>query len=552
MAAGGTVRCVVGSLASLACVLLGVAGAAGQAHDHQEQTAAVPPLYDDLGNHGHPITTSSSAAQAYFDQGLRLAYGFNHAEAIRAYRAALRYDADCAMCWWGIAMAAGPNINGPMDDEGGRVAFDAAARAVALAPRATDVERDRIDAAARRYAAEPSAPRPPLDSAYAAAMAAAAARHPTDPDVLTLYGAALMNLRPWDYWEGDWSDRRARQGTGRIIEVLGRAVELQPENPGACHYWIHLMEAAHPERAIECAERLVTLMPGAGHISHMPGHIYIRVGRYADAVRVNEHAVHSDEAYMMDMGGPSLYTGAYYPHNYHFMTFAATMAGMSGKALEAARMVAPRVPHDVARDVYWIQNAVVLPALTLVTFGRWQEVLDEPLPAEDLEQAWIMAWYARGVARAALGDAEGAAEALRTVEAAADRAGDASAAPIPHIARQALAGELALRSGDAKRAVEAFERAAAIEDALLYDEPPLWYYPIRHSLGQALLEAGRPAEAERAYRQELAKYPENGWSLVGLARSLDDQDRTAEADAVRERFRSAWADADVTITSSRR
>ena len=328
---------------------------------------------------------------------------------------------------------------------------------------------------------------------------------------------------------------------------------VDPRNPGACHYYIHLMEAAHPDRALPCAERLASLMPGAGHIVHMPAHIYLRVGRYADAVRVNEHAVHADETLLPDLGMMgSVYAGSYYPHNYHFMAFAATMAGMSGTAIGAARVVAPKVPFDVARDVYWIQNAVVLPQLTLLTFGRWEEVLAEPLPPDGLEQASVLARYARGTALAALGrgrEARAVLAALRAREAQA--AGDALADPIPHIAPEALAGEIAMRSGDTQGAVAHFEAATRMEDALLYDEPPLWYYPLRHSLGRAYLEAGRPADAERVYREDLARFPENGWSLFGLARSLEAQGRPAEAAAVTARFRAAWADADVTLEASR-
>ncbi len=511
------------------------------------------PLYDNLGDHHVSITTASPGAQAYFDQGLRLQYAFNHAEAIRSYETALEADTGCAMCRWGIALAAGPNINAPMTEEGGRQAYAAVREAVARVAGVAPLERALIEALSARYGPDPAAGRAALDSAYANAMAAVADSFPGESDVLALYGAALMNLTPWNYWDGAYGARTPREGTDHIVEVLERAVELAPNNPGACHYFIHLMEAGNPERAVACAERLAALMPGAGHIVHMPGHIYIRVGRYADAVTANEHAVHSDETYMVDLGMNSLYTGAYYPHNYHFMAFAATMAGMSGKALEAARAVAPKVPHDVARDVYWIQNAVVLPQLTLLTFGRWREVLGEPLPPADLEQASILARYARGVAFAATGDTAAARLALDTVRVLAARmeGGEAESNPIPHITPHVLAAEIALRTGDPEAAVTEFRAAVEIEDGLLYDEPPLWYYPIRQSLGRALLEAGRPAEAEREYRLELDRFPENGWSLFGLAAALDAQGRTEDAQAVRVRFRSAWSHADVELTASR-
>jgi tetratricopeptide (TPR) repeat protein len=538
--------------------LLAVGGSAGAAQEHahaghDQQEASSVPLHADLGNHHLPITTSSPEAQPYFDQGLRLQYAFNHAEAIRSYQEALRHDPDCAMCWWGVALASGHNINAPMTEESGRRAFQASREALQRAGTATPVERHLIEALAQRYGPDPAKDRVALDSAYARAMEQVAETHGGDPDVLTLLGAALMNLSPWNYWEGGYEDRKPLPGTERIAQTLSRALSVDPNNPGACHYYIHLMEAAFPEKAVECADRLAALMPGAGHIVHMPGHIYIRVGRYADAVRANEHAVHSDESFMVDMGAiPSLYTGAYYPHNYHFMAFAATMAGMSDKALEASRVVAPKVPAEVAREVYWIQNAVVLPHLTLLTFGHWEEVLAETMPPEELQQASILAQYARGAALAALGRSGEAREILTEIQTrAAAINGGPAINPIPHIAPHVLAGEIALRSGDPEGAVRHFQSAADLEDSLLYDEPPLWYYPVRHSLGHAYLEAGQPAEAEEAYREDLYRFPENGWSLFGLATSLEAQGKTTEAEEVWARYRSAWAEADVELQASR-
>ena len=522
------------------------------AHASEPSALADVPLYDDLGDHHRAITTRAPETQTYFDQGLRLQYAFNHAEAIRSYQAALAFDAECAMCWWGLALAEGHNINAPLSDDGGRRAFQAIGRARELTDGLTAVERHLIEALAERYGPDPSTDRLTLDTAYAGAMALVAHTHPDDADVATLYGASLMNLSPWNYWDGPYGKRTAKIGTERIIEVLERALRLAPNNPGACHYYIHSVEAAFPDKAVECADRLAALMPGAGHIVHMPGHIYVRVGRYADAVRQNEHAVHSDESMISDLGMPTLYTGAYYPHNYHFLAFAATMAGMGEKALQAARTVAPKVPVDMARETYWIQNAVVLPQLTLLTFGRWEEVLDQPLPPDELEQASILARYARGVAHAALGATDDAREVLREIRRRAEGVeGHLSTNPIPGLAAETLAGEIALRTGDPETAVAHFQAAADIEDVLLYDEPPLWYYPARHSLGRALLEAGRPAEAEQAYREDLERFPENGWSLFGLTKSLEAQGRLDEAREVRSRFARAWANADVSLTASR-
>jgi tetratricopeptide (TPR) repeat protein len=508
-------------------------------------------LYDDLGAYRREITTSSPEAREYFDQGLRLQYAFNHAEAIRAYEEALRYDPDCAMCWWGIALASGNNINAPMDPESGRRAYAAARRALELADDASSGERALIEALTQRYGLDPEAERVALDSAYARAMGGAAESHPEDGDVLALYAASLMNLSPWAYWEG----KEPRPGTDEILRSLTRALELDPDNPGACHYYIHSVEAAYPERAVECADRLAALMPGAGHIVHMPGHIYIRVGRYADAVRANEHAVHADEGYIQDQRPVGLYPSAYYPHNYHFMWFAATMAGMSEMAIGAARTVAPKVPHDVAKQLYWIQTVTVLPQLAHVTFGRWEDVLQAPMPSADLYTATTMAHYARGTAFAATARGAEAAAELDAIDrlVAEHEIPEEEQGPnaVITIARHSLAGELALRTGDAAGAVEHFRAAAEIEDGMIYEEPPLWYVPVRHSLGRALLEAGLPAEAEEVYLQDLERFPENGWALFGLTQALRVQGKAAAADEAEGRFREAWSGADVELTASR-
>jgi len=549
--------------AATATFLLALPAAAQEHGDHaaghpHDQDVSVP-LYDNLGDHGRVIATGSDLAQEYFNQGLRLQYAFNHAEAVRAYEAALQHDAGCAMCWWGVALASGPNINATMDAAGGSRAYGAIRRAQELAQDGPAVERELIAALALRYAADPAAERAPLDADYAAAMEELTRRYPDDSDILALYGASRMNLNPWNYWSGPYDDRTPNEGTPEILAALSRAVELSPDNPGACHYYIHAVEAAYPERAVECADRLARLMPGAGHIVHMPGHIYIRVGRYADAVRANEHAVHADESYIADQAPIGLYPSAYYPHNYHFMWFAASMAGMSGKATQAARIVAPKVPIEVAKEIYWVQTVTVLPQLTAITFGDWQAALAAQAPPAELVVASAMHSFARGVALAASGDLEGARGELAAVQAIDDSVRSDGPGTVPStspaptltgIAVHMLAGEIWLRSGNADAAVEHFRAAADIEDAMLYEEPPLWYFPVRHALGRALLEADRAAEAEQAYRNDLARFRANGWSLYGLAQALEAQGKTGEAAEVMERFREAWKDADVRLPAS--
>jgi len=541
-------------LVATAALLLAACNPADQASTDQASDLDVP-LYDDLGEYERPVTAQSEEAQAYFDQGLRLQYAFNHPEAIRSYERALEADPECAMCWWGIALAAGPNINAPVDEEGASRAAAAIERALELADGATPVERDLIEALAARYGPDPIENRAAQDSAWAEAMQELAAAHPDDPEVLTLTTASIMNLSPWHYWTGPYDAREPRPGTERAIELVESVLARDPNHPGACHYLIHAVEAAYPEQAVECADRLAALMPGAGHLVHMPGHIYLRVGRYADAVEANRHAVHADETYIGDIGPTNIYTSAYYPHNYHFMNFAATMAGMSEVAIESAAKLPEKISTEVAEGVGWIQLAVTAPQLTDVTFARWDEVLAAEPPPETLPISVMLDHYARGVAHAALGHFDAARASLDSVRATGEEVLSVPALldmkPIPAIAEHALAGEIALRSGDADAAVEHFTAARDIEDEMVYLEPPLWYYPVRWSLGRALLEADRPAEAEQVYRESLLKFRDNGWSLYGLAESLEAQGKTGEAAEARAAFEEAWADADVEITASR-
>lgn len=509
------------------------------------------PLYDDLGDHHYRISTREPRAQAYFDQGLRLSYAFNHAEAIASFHEAARLDPDCAMCWWGIAYADGPNINAPMDSAAGELAHEAIEEARARLQHATPRERATIEALAARYASPPPAARAELDSAYARAMAALAAADPTDDEAAVLTADARMNLSPWNYWT---RDGEPRTGTAEILALLETVLARSPHHPMACHLYIHAVEAAHPEKAVECAERLPGLMPGAGHIVHMPAHVYVRVGRYADAVETNEHAIHADETFIADRRPQGLYPSGYYPHNYHFLAFAAQMAGMSEPAIEAARGVAAKVPLDLAAEVYFLEGIPAYPVLMLMRFGRWEEAIAEPLPEAVPRTSHALAEYARGVARAGLGDIAAAESSLEEVRWLHDQAqtegADHVTTPVVGIAVHALAGEIARRAGRGAEAVEHLRAAAAIEDALQYDEPPLWPFPIRHQLGVVLLEVGRAEEAEAVYREDLERFPENGWSLIGLARSLEAQGREEDARAVRERFDHAWSRADVELEAS--
>ena len=513
------------------------------------QQAAAPPLYSDLGTYHKAVGTQIEAAQRYFDQGLRLVYGFNHAEAIRSFNRAAQLDTSCAMCWWGIAYAYGPHVNAPMDSASGVAAYDAAQHALRLSGAASPWEKAYIKAVAARYAPVPPAQRAALDSAYAYGMAAVSRQYPRDLDAAALYAESLMDLRPWNYWA---PDGKPYPGTDEIVRQLQSVLQRDPEHPGACHYYIHAVEAVNPQLAVPCAERLAHLMPGAGHLVHMPAHIYMRVGRYTDAAESNVHAIHDDETFIEGQHPTSVYSLAYYPHNIHFLAFASTMAGRSKQALDAARELKSKVNLDVARQVPMLQEMVPYYALTLVTFGRWDEVIAEPLPPSDIRMSYAMAYYARGVAHAAKGQRGDARMALDTVRAidAATR-DDAPGKTAVSIAVHALMGEMLTRDGKPAQGVQEFRKALAIEDAGLYFEPPKWYYPIRHSLGAALLKAGQGAEAEKVYREDLKRFPANGWSLFGLGMALRSQQKATEAEDVERRFKQAWAGADVTLRASR-
>jgi tetratricopeptide (TPR) repeat protein len=506
-------------------------------------------LYTDLGTHQKAIGTKVPEAQKYFDQGLRLVYGFNHAEAIRSFTRATELDPACAMCWWGIAYAYGPHVNAGMDSASGVIAYQAAQKARSLSNSAPPWQRAYIEAVVARYAAVPPANRASLDSAYSRAMLNVARTYPTDLDASALAAESLMDLRPWNYWT---SEGKPYPGTDEIVRQLESVIARNPNHPGACHYYIHAVEAVNPQLAVPCAERLARLMPGVGHMVHMPAHIYVRVGRYKDAAQSNVHAIHSDETFIEGQPQATVYSLAYYPHNIHFLAFVSTMAGKSAQAIEAARTLKSKVNLDVAKSVGMLQEMVPYYVLTLTTFGRWDEVLAEPLPPAEIRFPTAMAHYARGVAYAAKGNFANAKVELDTVMAidAATPADAEAKAPIS-IAVHALMGEIATRSGKTDEGIAHFRQALAIEDKGLYFEPPKWYYPIRQSLGAALLKAGRNADAEQVYRDDLKRFPENGWSLYGLSAALKAQGKTAEAAAVEKRFASAWTDADVKLTASR-
>jgi tetratricopeptide (TPR) repeat protein len=524
---------------------------------HADSTAAPPPmLLEGLGSHGQRITTASPAAQAYFNQGLRLVYAFNHIEAERSFREAARLDPECAMCYWGIALTHGSNYNSPADADREQAAYAAIRQAVRLADRATPRERAIIQALARRHVSAPAADRTALGREYADAMRDVARRFPDDADAATLLADALMNLRPWNLWMPDGTPQPETQ---EIVATLERALRVDPNHPGALHLYIHAVEAGpDPQRAEAAADRLALLMPGAGHIVHMPSHIYLRVGRYADAVAANVRAAAADRAYFALREPSPIYRGMYYPHNLDFIWMAASMEGRAADTIRAAREFADSVPPAMLREMSDMETAPAAPLFALARFGRWEEILRQPEPPAEwpyVRGAWR---YARGVAFAATGrpaEAERELEALRgiaaTVPAERSLAGNFKTKAMLGLAAEVLAGEIAARSGRMERAVRHLQAAVAEQDGHWFTEPPPWYFPVRQALGAALLQGGRPGEAEAVYREDLRRNPENGWSLFGLAGSLWAQGKAAEAAEIQARFDKAWARADVALRASR-
>ena len=548
---------------SIVLTVLALAVASGSDHGQAGVTAAskqnrgepVAPMLTGLGDLHMPVTTSVPRAQQFFNQGVRLLYAFNHQESQRAFREAARLDPSLAMAYWGQAMTLGPTLNSPMPAASVTPAYDAIMRARTLAAAASPRERALIEALAARYAAKPPADRSPLDRAYAEAMRGVAARFPGDPDVQVLFADAVMNTMPWDYWKKDGS---AKPDTTAALDAVERSLAAFPDHAGAHHYLIHLMEASNdPDRAEKSADRLGALMPAAGHMVHMPAHIYIRVGRYADASEANVRAIAADEDYLAQCQAQGLYPVSYYPHNLHFLWAAATFEGRSAVAIEAARSVAEKTPHHHAGALAWTTDFPVTPLLAWTRFGQWKRILTEPAPPASEPYATGIWRYARAMAFIA-GDRLDRAE-LELAELSKTMTHEAFKTTFKDlpllinltIASRMTGGELAAARGRFDEAVALAREAVTTEDALPYSEPPIWHHPPRQVLGAILLEAGRAADAERVYREDLARFRENGWSLFGLMQSLSVQGRTADAAAVRARFEKAWKRADIALASSR-
>lgn len=520
------------------------------------------PLFEGMGDHQHPVTTSDPWAQKYFNQGLIIDFAFNHAESVRSFKAAQKLDPQCAMCFWGEALALGPNINvtsngkAIMSEQAQLDAYAAIQKALALKDGTTAAETALIEALATRYNGDPASLREPQDLAYAEAMRNVHQAFPDDDDAAALFAEAVMTTMPWDYWlDAD----RPKPETVEVIATLEKVLQRSPQHPMALHLYIHAVEASSdPARAEAVADTLANLVPGAGHLVHMPAHVYWRVGRYHDASEANIRAAAVDEEYIAQCNAQGFYPALYYPHNIHFLWAASSMEGRSAMAIEAARRVAANVRLEVIDEFPMVEFFHTIPLLALTQFGRWDEVLQEPQPDASLHYSNGIWHYVRATAFARQGDLD-AAQAeyaallpLReSTKVAALDSMDFPASQLLLIASELSQGEIAMANSDFDSAVTHFQNAVTVQDALPYTEPPFWYYPTRQSLGKALLAAGQAPAAEAVFQQDLEIYPHNGWSMYGLILSLQAQDKSEQAAEIEHHFQQVWAQADVELTSSR-
>jgi tetratricopeptide (TPR) repeat protein len=513
-----------------------------------------PPLLEGLGNFSRTVKTSSPDAQKYFNQGLALMYAFNHDEAIRSFRRAAELDPKCALAFWGIAVASGPHINNTVvPPERAKEAWEAVGKARALADTAGSADRALIAAAALRYADPPPQDRAPLDRAYADAMRKVWKAFPKDADVGALFAEALADLRPWDLWT---AEGQPQPGTEELVATLDAVLALEPRHPLANHLMIHAVEASpHPEKADRAAETLRDLQPGLGHLVHMPSHIDVRRGRWEASIAANTRAIEADRKYVARSREQGFYR-LYMAHNHHMLAYSAMMTGQSALALRTIREMVGDMPPSFFKENIWADGLMAMPLEVLMRFGKWDDILAQPAFPAYVPLSRSLQNYARAISYAAKGNADAAAkeqaafmeERKKVVKEAT--LGNNTGADILDLAESFMRGELLFRSGKIDEGIAALREAAAREDRLRYDEPPDWIQPVRHALGAALLSAGRFADAEAVFREDLQKLPENGWSLYGLSRALSLQKKDAEALRVEKQFDAVWKKADVKIKSA--
>jgi tetratricopeptide (TPR) repeat protein len=521
-----------------------------------DTTKQISPLFKNLGNLHFSISTENERAQAFFDQGLKLSYAFNHAEAHRSFLEASRLDPNSAMTYWGQAFTLGPNINDPLPLEERKIKInEAMAKAKQLASKSSLKEQVLIAALSNRYSEDLTADIPELNMAYMHAMTEVAKQFPEDANVQILYAASVMNTVPWNYWD---TDGNPSPNINEAKAALEKAMSLEPENPGGHHYYIHMVELPYPDIGVESADKLASLMPGAGHIVHMPSHIYIRVGRYKDAVITNQKAILADEDYISQCFAQGLYPLGYYPHNIHFLWSSASLLGASDIAIDAAKKTAEKVPVGEFLEMPFLQDFASTPLLAYTRFGKWNDILTIPAPNPEIKHLNLMRHYARGIAFIRKGNIVEAQEELNAIDvlkndpeletlvATANNASIHAA----NIAYEVVAGELEVLKGNLPKAIEHLESAIVLEDGLTYTEPAAWHIPTRQNLGAVLLKAKKYEAAEKIYKEDLDILRQNGWSLIGLYNSLIAQVKNSEAEAIKKEFDKAWVDADIDIDNS--
>jgi len=522
--------------------------------DFKNSLVPVAPKLDVKWQTKMKITTDVSAAADFFNQGLFYLYAFNHAEADRSFKEAIRLDPDCAMCHWGVGLGLGPNINMPMQESVMAEAFEFTQTALKLSENVSKKEQALIKALATRYVENPPENRKALDAIYSDEMRLVSHRFREDTDIATLFVSSLMNRMPWQYWQEDNSPKPA---TREVLAVLDYIAEKEPNHPGANHYYIHATEAVHPDLATPSADKLTKMELPAGHLVHMPSHIYIRTGRYHDAAIANQNAMKVDEDYIERCNIQGIYPAAYYPHNIHFLWFAASMEGRSEVSLDAARKLVSKTPKAMLKNVARLERYFTIPYFSLIRFGKWDELLAEPRPDKDMIYANVMWHYARGMAFANKGKMRKAKKELKKVSEGVENETiqelDYERFPTINLTKMAmhvLKGTIAGQKKKYDEQVAEIQKAVDLQDGLNYSEPPYFYYPVRQSLGAALLAANQPAKAEMVYREDLAKFPDSGWSLFGLHQSLIQQGKTKEAKAVYQAYEEAWVHADVKLEQS--
>lgn len=532
----------------LALVILVLFGNVVRAEDPE-------PLFDDLGHFHRDATTTSEQAQRYFDQGMILYYGFNHEEAMNSFRAAATIDPDMAIAYWGVALCVGPNINNPwMDENANKTAYENVQKAVSLVDKASPVEQDLINALAKRYVEHAPEDRSELNAAYANAMRAVWKKYPQDTDIGALCAESLMDLHPWDLWQHDGT---MQPWTGEVVEVLDAVLALDENHPLANHLNIHTWEASlTAERAVASADRLRDMVPGAGHLVHMPGHIYMRLGRYNDVVEANQKAIAADLRYVERTGRHGFYD-MYRAHNYHFLAYAAMFDGRRALAMKAAREMVEQIPLEMVRAYPdFLDGFIGVPYHVMVRFGLWDDILAEPQPPADLVVTTAFWRYARTIALSVLGRTDEASAEFDSLNAAYDRVpesrliGNNPALVVLDIGRPMAEGELEYRRGNYDRAFELLREAVRRDDELRYDEPWGWMQPARHSLGALLVEQKHYKEAEAVYREDLRIHPGNGWSLHGLAECLRNTGREDEAAQTEAAYKASWVRSDILIRGS--